>query len=609
MELRPTDDTRIRESYRRETAKLLKRRIDLAVALFIAFVGLALYVDVQVHPEHRTPGLWIYAAEILVCLVAMLATRLEVTRRHVGLLTAAMGSALGLLMNAYFVSAVDLAPEIQALGLVCLMTAFAVLIPLGCAAQSLLAAATLAGFFVASRGQISLEQAAYCWVGLVAGATTSVFGATFLDRYRYEAFARAALLEEASARSKREAQISAALVHVGAALHASTGRTHVFETVNRLARELLECDWSSTFALDEEQGGYHLEASAGLDPRVEAELKSVVFPRGSLALFDEFEAGKLVEIRAPEDQGLLPADLMARFETASGLYVPVFRDDRVIGILVNGYRSRRGAFTPVQHAIALGIGNATAVALENARLLHDLEAASLLKSEFVSTMSHELRTPLNVITGYTDMLSDPEMGDLSAGQLDLVQRIHRNATSLLELIESTLHLGRLEAGRDPLRPEWVDVEALFAQLETENEEVASASNVALAFRRTGRATALVEVDRGKVKLILQNLIGNAVKFAMDGRVDVHAHGDREHLLLEVRDTGTGIPPENLARIFEMFQQLDAAAPGVGLGLHIVQRVTERLGGSVSVESELGTGTRFMVSIPVQFATDELARTG
>ncbi len=602
------DTAAIREEYQRETGRLLKRRIDLAVGLYVGFVGLALLVDVVVNPERRALGLWIYGIELLVCVAAVTAMRIETARRHVGLITALMGSSLALLMNLYF-SHVELAPEIQALGLVCLMTAFAVLIPLGWAAQTVLSVATLIGFFIASWGNISFVEAAYCWVGLVAGATTSIFGATFLDRYRYEAFARAALLEQVSALSQQEARISAALAHVGATLHASAGHTHVFDTVNRLAREILGCDWSSTFVFDESADGFRLEASAGLRPSVDAELRSFEFPAGSLPLFEQFQPGELIEIQDASDQDAIPPELLRRFDTASGLYVPIWRGDTVIGVLVNGYRERTGPFTPMQRRIALGIGNATAIALENERLLQNLKTASRLKSEFVATMSHELRTPLNVITGYAEMLCDPETGALSTDQIDLVRRINRNAGSLLELIETTLHLGRLEAGRDTVQPEWINLGDLFAQLAAENEESANAADIALSWQQTGLATDPLRVDRGKIKLVLQNLIGNALKFAPGGRIEVSAAGAEGRLTLEVKDTGLGIPSENLAQIFDMFRQLDASAPGVGLGLHIVKRVTERLAGQISVTSEHDKGTCFTVSIPVEFEAGRLAHVG
>lgn len=602
------DTAALRDEYLDETVRLLRRRIDLAVGLFVGFVGLALAVDLVVHPERRAPGLSIYAIEILVCAMAVTATRVRAVRRHAGLIIAVLGSALAILMNLYF-SHVDLAPEIQALGLVCLMTAFAVLIPFGWAAQTVLSVATLTSFFAASWTHITLEQAAYCWVGLITGATTSIFGATFLDRYRYEAFTRAALLEQVSALSQQEARISAALAHVGATLHASAGHTHVFDTVNRLSREILGCDFSSTFVFDESAGGFRLEASAGVRPGVDTELRSFEFPAGSLPLFAHFRPGELIEVQDANAQDLVPVELMKRFETASALYVPIWRGDTVIGTLVNGYRQRTGPFTPMQRRIATGIGNATAIALENERLVQNLKAASRLKSEFVSTMSHELRTPLNVITGYAEMLSDPDTGELAPDQLDLVRRINRNAASLLELIETTLHLGRLEAGRDTLEPEWIQLRELFAQLSAENEEAATNADITLEFHLSGLATDPLRVDRGKVKIVLQNLVGNALKFAPGGRIDVSASGAEGRLTLEVRDTGVGISKADLANIFEMFRQLDASAPGVGLGLHIVKRVTERLAGQITVESERGRGTTFTISIPVEFESGRLARVG
>jgi PAS domain S-box-containing protein len=229
------------------------------------------------------------------------------------------------------------------------------------------------------------------------------------------------------------------------------------------------------------------------------------------------------------------------------------------------------------------------------------EAADRTKSEFLATMSHELRTPLHVVLGYTDLLIEGHFGVLEEQQRESLYRIKRNADELSDLISALLDVSRLEAGRLPVEMKEVSVAALLQEIRKETQELQDQSPVEFVWR-TEPDFPLLYTDAGKLKIVVKNLITNAVKFTEAGSITVQARPHAEGAEITVRDTGVGIPADALALIFEPFQQIANSSKvqrkGTGLGLTIVKRLLELLGGTVSVESEQHRGSTFRIWLPI-----------
>jgi signal transduction histidine kinase len=228
------------------------------------------------------------------------------------------------------------------------------------------------------------------------------------------------------------------------------------------------------------------------------------------------------------------------------------------------------------------------------------EAADRAKSEFLATMSHELRTPLNIIIGYSDLLSEQTFGALTYEQADVMRRVKRSAQELYELISAMLDLSRLEAGRLPVELKTVQVCDLLQELREETQEVQEQSGLRFVWNIEPDLSPM-NTDPGKLKVVMKNLLGNAIRFTKEGSVLVDAHASRNGIEICVSDTGIGIAQDALTLIFEPFHQIVDTTSfhqgGTGLGLHIVKRLLGLLGGEVTVESEEGKGSTFRVWMP------------
>jgi PAS domain S-box-containing protein len=396
-----------------------------------------------------------------------------------------------------------------------------------------------------------------------------------------------------------EARIAGALARVGQELISKLNDPSLLDELCRVTAEVLGCDRSMTVLLDSDTRAYSVVACFGETSERWELIRQMRIPAGFDHELRERIWREHVAVVTANDGSRLGA-LAQEQGISQALYLGLRRGDELIGFQTADVRQVR-RFDASQERIARGIAQLASLALEDARLVSQLERASRLKSEFVATMSHELRTPLHIILGYLDLVLDGAFGDLRSEQRDSLQRADRSARALLELINATLDMSRLEAGDLSLDLSEVAIADLIAEVDADTRELRTQSGLEFSRTACGELPS-VYTDRGKLKTVLRNLVVNAIKYTRAGSVAIEARSRSAGIEISVRDTGIGIPPEMLQEIFEPFRQLDgstrASRGGVGLGLYIVRRLLDELGGTVEVQSTVGEGTTFRVWLPI-----------
>jgi signal transduction histidine kinase len=244
------------------------------------------------------------------------------------------------------------------------------------------------------------------------------------------------------------------------------------------------------------------------------------------------------------------------------------------------------------------------------RALH-LRAAYELQERFLREMTHEFRTPLSSMMGLTGLLLQGYDGELTPEQERQIALIRQSATDLTTLVDDLLELARTRIGAVTVRPELVELGPLFGALRAMMRPLVPHERVTLVFDEEPGLPPLY-TDAGKLAQILRNLVSNALKFTEHGEVRVTARlgDDRRHLVLQVRDTGIGIPGAALPHVFEDFMIVERpgrpAVKGTGLGLPLSRRLAELLGGTLTAESEEGVGSTFTLTLPLVFSPGEAA---
>jgi len=360
----------------------------------------------------------------------------------------------------------------------------------------------------------------------------------------------------------------------------------------------------------------------------------MLFDEGKKELFLQQQAGPYTQhvpkdFRLPLEQGLVGKAISSR-EVATvrdiedqtefkslipkgqaEIAVPIKKGDNLLGVL-HLANEKNNAFDENDAAMMKTLADQIAMAFENARLYESekknvemAEAASRAKSEFLANMSHEIRTPMNSIIGFSDLLLQENLPDELA---DFVRTIKMNGEELLHIINQILDLAKVETGRMEMEIIEFDLDELVQNVTQLQRPRVLDKGLKFDLVMQPQNLPFIESDRTKIRQIMVNLLGNAIKFTEEGsvtlEVSVEAEKSKEgQLTVCVRDTGVGIPEEKFAAIFESFTQADASITrrfgGTGLGLTLCKQMAELLDGRIWFESEVGEGSSFYFSVPVK----------
>lgn len=340
-------------------------------------------------------------------------------------------------------------------------------------------------------------------------------------------------------------------------------------------------------------------------------------------------------------------NLLEDFQAKAYIIVPIFSSDQLWGLLATYQNSGPRHWKEGEIKIVVQISNQLGVALQQAELLEKTQKQSIelqkavsaadtanqAKSEFLANMSHELRTPLNAILGFTQLMQYDPL--LSIQNQNYVETINRAGEHLLTLINDILEMSKIEAGRTTLNENQVDLVEFLEILRSLLQMKANSQGLDLQFQYGPNLPKSLEIDGGKLRQVLLNLIGNAIKFTPQGQVILRVNcqlqsgnsvspivpkltaentlisdadsAQTELLVFEIEDTGLGIKPEEIDLLFQPFKQTETGRnsnEGTGLGLAISQKYVQLMGGEIQVKSQLGVGSLFRFAIPIQ-RTDEM----
>jgi len=364
----------------------------------------------------------------------------------------------------------------------------------------------------------------------------------------------------------------------------------LLEQIIRAAREITQTEATSILLTDVKTGELYFEAATGTKSE---EVKRVVVPPNSLAGWVAREGRPQVIDDVSSDPRFSPkSDLQSGFKTRALIAVPLRVKGRTIGVLEVVNRIDNTPFIDEDVDVLTALAAHAAIAIENARLFQ--------QSDLISEMVHELRTPLTSVVAYSELLLRSDVG--REQHRSFVETILQESTRLTQMINDFLDLARLQSGRARLAHTAVDLSALTRDCASVMMPQAQQKDIRLNVEAP-EVMPTVQGDSGRLKQVLMNLLSNAVKYtASGGRVDAQVTPLDSSVRVAIRDTGRGIPESDLSHIFDKFYRVpdsEGWATGTGLGLSITKEIVEAHGGTIGVASQMGVGTTFTVTLPVE----------
>ena len=424
------------------------------------------------------------------------------------------------------------------------------------------------------------------------------------------------LFQELEARTRELAQSVGelrALGEVGQAVSSTLDLETVLTRIAAHAVQLSGADGGTIYEFDESSERFELRGSHQIEKELIEALRANPIEMGGGTVGRA--AASRVPIEVPDLQnemdytGTRLRPLLRRLGYRSLVAVPLLREERIMGGL-SIFRRTPGSFAPAVVNLLQTFATQSVLAIQNARLFREIEdksrqieAANRHKSEFLANMSHELRTPLNAIIGFSEVLGERLFGELNEKQAEYTDDILTSGRHLLSLINEILDLSKVEAGRMELEVATFDLPLAIDNARTFVRERATKHGVTLDVDVDERLGEFMGDER-KIKQILLNLLSNAVKFTPEGgRIGIAARQTDGSVEISVSDTGIGIAPADQPKIFEEFRQVGSdyahKGEGTGLGLTLAKKFVELHGGKIWVESEVGKGSTFTFTLPIQ----------
>jgi len=408
------------------------------------------------------------------------------------------------------------------------------------------------------------------------------------------------------ARSVGELQ---ALGDVSQAVNSTLDLETVLTTIVGRAVQLSRTDAGAIYVFDEARQEFRLRATYGMSEDMIVAITDRRIGTGDAHIGPAATERRPIQVPDIQDEPSSPVnDINLHEGYRAVLIIPLLRPDHIVGALVVRRKSP-GEFPQSTIDLLETFADQSVVAIQNARLFSEIEekgkqlaVASQHKSQFLANMSHELRTPLNAILGYTELILDGIYGEAPEKAQAVLKRVESNGRHLLGLINDVLDLSKIEAGQLTLTLTDYSMKDVLYNVFSAVEPLANDKKLGF------KVEAQPDMPKGhgderRLTQVVLNLVGNAIKFSDAGAVIIKASSTNGSFTVAVQDNGPGISTADQGKIFEEFQQADNSATkkkgGTGLGLSISRRIVEMHGGKLWVESEIGKGSVFSFTLPVQ----------